>query len=128
MIRGLNTIFLVLTLVLGTCLPVDRLKATNGDNCIILLPCSFCEPSPCDGCPCAEETNGYAIDHCNSGSWSLFGYNPYRTPEYSTDTGGCGYQQCRNCPVLAPAIGLAAVALAVILAVGIRNTHESHAH
>lgn len=46
---------------------------------------------------------------------------------FSTDVGGCGYQECRQCPVLAPAIALSALALAAILVVGLQNTH-GHAH
>lgn len=50
---------------------------------------------------------------------------------YSTDIGGCGYQVCRRCPVLAPAVALAAVALAGIIAVALQTDHghvHSHSH
>lgn len=47
--------------------------------------------------------------------------------EYSTDLGGCGYQECRSCPVLAPAVAIALVTLAAIIAVALQ-THNGHGH
>src|SRR5690349_7355676 len=70
-------------------------------------------------------------------SWSLprlsaETYCPVTCEEvYSTDIGGCGYQACRRCPVLAPAVALAAVALAGIIAVALQTDHghvHSHSH
>lgn len=43
-------------------------------------------------------------------------------------TGGCGYQECRQCPCLTPAIALGAVALVAIIAVAVQNTNNKHAH
>lgn len=45
---------------------------------------------------------------------------------YSTDVGGCGYQACRKCPVLAPAVMLAVVALTGIIAVALQTDHCHH--
>lgn len=45
---------------------------------------------------------------------------------YCTDTGGCGYRQCRSCPYLAPTIALALVAIGLIVAVGVAHSHTSH--
>lgn len=48
---------------------------------------------------------------------------------YSTDVGGCGYQTCRRCPILAPAVALAVVALTGIIAIALQTDHgHLHAH
>lgn len=46
----------------------------------------------------------------------------------SVYTGGCGYQECRSCPSLTPAIALGAVALVAIIAVAVQNTNNKHGH
>jgi uncharacterized membrane protein len=51
--------------------------------------------------------------------------------EYYTDTGGCGYQECRRVPSLAPAIALGTIAIIAIVAVAVQNSnhhHHSHSH
>lgn len=51
--------------------------------------------------------------------------------EYMTDTGGCGYQECRRVPSLAPAIALGTIAIIAIVAVCVQNSqhhHHSHSH
>lgn len=54
---------------------------------------------------------------------------------YVTDTGGCGYDECRLCTNLAPAIALSTVAIVAIIAIAVQNSHDSssssshfHAH
>ena len=55
--------------------------------------------------------------------------NPCCDEVFSTDVGGCGYQACRRCPVLAPAVALAVVALTGIIAVALQTDHShNHAH
>lgn len=63
-------------------------------------------PTPCSASPCCS-------NDCNE--------------IYSTDVGGCGYQACRRCPVLAPAVALAVVALTGIIAVALQTDH-CHIH
>lgn len=51
--------------------------------------------------------------------------------EYFTDTGGCGYAECRRVPSLAPAICLGIIAIIAIVAVAVQNSshsHHSHSH
>lgn len=49
--------------------------------------------------------------------------------EYMTDTGGCGYQECRRCPSLAPAIALGTIAVIAVIAVAVQNSsHHHHGH
>lgn len=49
--------------------------------------------------------------------------------EYSTDLGGGGYQEVRAAPHLAPAVALAAVALAAIIAVSLQTQNNpTHVH
>ncbi len=43
-------------------------------------------------------------------------------------TGGCGYQECRQCPCLTPAIALGAIALVAIIAVAVQNSNNKHSH
>ena len=56
----------------------------------------------------------------------------YPCVEYSTDAGGCGYQECRRAPCIAPAIALGTIALIAIIAVAVQNSHggggHDHAH
>lgn len=58
--------------------------------------------------------------------------NRVKPIEYSTDLGGGGYQEVRAAPHLAPAIALAAVVLAAMVAVSIQtqnnSTHIDFAH
>lgn len=46
----------------------------------------------------------------------------------ATYVGGCGYQQCRQAPALAPAIALGAIAIAAIVAVAVQNSKHGHCH
>ncbi|MCE5317516.1 MAG: hypothetical protein LLG04_09195 [Parachlamydia sp.] len=49
--------------------------------------------------------------------------------EYMTETGGCGYQECRRVPSLAPAIALGTIAIIAIVAVAVQNSsHHHHGH
>jgi hypothetical protein len=48
--------------------------------------------------------------------------------EYSSDCGGCGYAECRQCPSLAPAVALGTIALVAIVAVAIQNQSHGHGH
>lgn len=52
---------------------------------------------------------------------------------YSTDASGCGYEECRTAPALAPYIAVGAIALAAVVAVAVQNSHagstrSSHSH
>lgn len=47
---------------------------------------------------------------------------------YSTDCGGCGYDDCRQAPCLGPAIALGTIALVAIVAVALQDSHSSHGH
>ena len=47
---------------------------------------------------------------------------------YSTEVGGCGYEECRQSPCLTPAIALGAIALVAIVAVALQDSHSSHGH
>lgn len=42
--------------------------------------------------------------------------------------GGCGYEECRRAPCIAPAVALGAIALAAIIAVAIQNSNCGHSH
>lgn len=48
--------------------------------------------------------------------------------EYVTDCGGCGYQQCRKCPSIAPGVALGTIALVAIIAVALQNQSSGHGH
>lgn len=48
--------------------------------------------------------------------------------EYVTDCGGCGYNECRKCPSIAPAVALGTIALVAIIAVALQNQSNSHSH
>lgn len=47
---------------------------------------------------------------------------------YSSDTYGCGYEECRQAPCLTPAIALGTIALVAIVAVALQDSHSSHGH
>lgn len=47
---------------------------------------------------------------------------------YSSDCGGCGYDDCRQAPCLTPAIALGTIALVAIVAVALQDSHSSHGH
>lgn len=47
---------------------------------------------------------------------------------YESDTGGCGYMECRQTPCLTPAIALGTIALVAIVAVALQDSHSSHGH
>ena len=47
---------------------------------------------------------------------------------WSSDTGGCGYAECRQAPCLTPAIALGTIALVAIVAVALQESHSSHGH
>ncbi|MEM1283253.1 MAG: hypothetical protein AAGG81_06840 [Chlamydiota bacterium] len=42
--------------------------------------------------------------------------------------GGCGYEECRRAPCIAPCVALGAIALAAIIAVAIQNSSCDHNH
>ncbi len=42
--------------------------------------------------------------------------------------GGCGYEECRRAPCIAPCVALGAIALAAIIAVAIQNSSCDHTH
>lgn len=49
--------------------------------------------------------------------------------ECAIDTGGCGYNESRDCPSLAPAIALGVIAIVAIIAVAVQNrSHHGHSH
>lgn len=49
--------------------------------------------------------------------------------EYCIDTGGCAYEDAYQSCCIAPAIALALIAIAAIIAVGVHNrSHSSHDH
>jgi hypothetical protein len=51
--------------------------------------------------------------------------------ECAIDTGGCGYNESRESPCLAPAIALGVIAIVAIIAVAVQNRSNhghSHAH
>lgn len=48
--------------------------------------------------------------------------------DYVYDTGGCGYEECRQAPCLTPAIALGAIALVAIIAVAVQNSSHGHGH
>lgn len=47
---------------------------------------------------------------------------------YESNTGGCGYMECRETPCLTPAIALGTIALVAIVAVALQDSHGSHGH
>lgn len=47
---------------------------------------------------------------------------------FSSDCGGCGYEECRQSPCLTPAIALGTIALVAIIAVALQDSHSSHGH
>lgn len=50
-----------------------------------------------------------------------------KAEEIYYDTGGCGWEDCREAPCLTPAIALGAIALVAIIAVAVQNSHH-HGH
>ncbi len=42
--------------------------------------------------------------------------------------GGCGYEECRRAPCIAPCVALGAIALAAIIAIAIQNSSCNHSH
>lgn len=48
--------------------------------------------------------------------------------DYCSDTGGCGYEECRRAPCLTPAIALGAIALVAIIAVALQHGGHGHGH
>lgn len=42
--------------------------------------------------------------------------------------GGCGYEECRRAPCIAPCVALGAIALAAIIAVAVQNSSCDHSH
>lgn len=49
--------------------------------------------------------------------------------EYCTDAGGCAYEEAYQSCYIAPAVALALVAIAAIIAVGVHNrSHSDHDH
>lgn len=59
---------------------------------------------------------------------ALFAGHTQTVQAESCYTGGCGYQECRQCPCLTPAIALGAIALVAIIAVAVQNSNNKHAH
>jgi len=43
-------------------------------------------------------------------------------------TGGCGYEECRRAPSIAPCVALGVIAIAAIVAVAIQSSANSHSH
>ncbi|MEC7838402.1 MAG: hypothetical protein VX777_00010 [Chlamydiota bacterium] len=44
------------------------------------------------------------------------------------DCGGCGYEECRRAPCIAPCVALGAIALAAVIAIAIQNSSCDHSH
>lgn len=59
---------------------------------------------------------------------ALFSSGFAEAANWSTDTGGCGYEECRQSPCLTPAIALGTIALVAIVAVALQDSHSSHGH
>lgn len=59
---------------------------------------------------------------------ALFTSNTSSLEAQACYTGGCGYQECRTCPSMTPAIALGAIALVAIIAVAVQNTNVKHGH
>lgn len=57
-----------------------------------------------------------------SGSFS----NNLAAQDYTTEVGGCGYQDSCSSPSLTPYIALATVVIIAIVAVAVRHTHHHH--
>ncbi len=45
-----------------------------------------------------------------------------------TNTGGCGYQECRRAPCITPAVAFATIALIGIIAIAVQNSGGVGAH
>jgi hypothetical protein len=48
--------------------------------------------------------------------------------EYYDNCGGCGYEECRRAPCIAPCVALGVIALAAIIAVAVQNSSCDHSH
>lgn len=59
---------------------------------------------------------------------ALFSHDSAEAANWSTDTGGCGVEDCRQAPCLTPAIALGTIALVAIVAVALQDSHSSHSH
>lgn len=59
---------------------------------------------------------------------SMFSRETAEAANWSSDTGGCGYEECRQAPCLTPAIALGTIALVAIVAVALQDSHSSHGH
>lgn len=60
---------------------------------------------------------------------SSTGLNAQEEECCAIDTGGCGYNECSECPSLAPAIALGVIAIVAIIAVAVQNrSHHGHGH
>ena len=59
---------------------------------------------------------------------ATFGVQKLAAAEYVTDCGGCGYQECRKCPSIAPGVALGTVALVAIIAVALQDQNHGHGH
>lgn len=42
--------------------------------------------------------------------------------------GGCGYEECRRAPCIAPCVALGTIALIAIIAIAVQNSHNGHSH
>lgn len=62
---------------------------------------------------------------------AMMGMGSAHAERYASTTGGCGYNECRTAPCLAPAIALGTIALIAIIAVAVSNSGSgsgSHSH
>lgn len=59
---------------------------------------------------------------------AMFTHQDAEAANWSTDTGGCGVEECRQAPCLTPAIALGTIALVAIVAVALQDSHSSHGH
>ena len=59
---------------------------------------------------------------------AMFSCQSASAANYSSDCGGCGYEECRQSPCLTPAIALGTIALVAIVAVALQDSHSSHGH
>lgn len=54
--------------------------------------------------------------------------NSAQSAEYYDNCGGCGYEECRRAPCIAPCVALGAIAIAAIIAVAVQNSTCHHSH
>ena len=57
--------------------------------------------------------------------FSTFGVN---AAEYYESAGGCGYEECRRAPAMAPAIALGTIAIIAIIAIAVQNSSGKGGH